>query len=56
MTQPDRYPVLVAHGDSEVRLYEKPETYTYLVYVTPGHAEKFCEAMNRAFDSLRAPK
>jgi hypothetical protein len=44
-------------GESEVRLYrsDAPDNnYTYLVYVTPGHADRFAQAVNKAIDDLTA--
>jgi hypothetical protein len=36
-------------GESEVRLYRSDEKdYTYLVQVTPGHAERFADSVNLA--------
>lgn len=36
-------------GENEVRLYRSDRSeYDYLVYVTPGHAGKFADAVNNA--------
>lgn len=42
-------------GEGEVRLYRSDQKdYSYLVYVTPGHAGKFADAVNQAISDSNA--